>query len=536
MIKKILLTAAILTTTISVAAAQATFSQDGERDIVKTPVSTFNKENLKLIKNNELTNDFVKIITFSQNTGAAASINPAKFDYSKKYAEANEKFSQGNITSAYKDYKSLVAAMSNDDFVNLGFAYKFANIGLFSLAQEAINNIQDRELYNYQIQLIKSKLFPQVVVSYDDEIMLAQNYTEIYYNNLAFEVAREMNKMPDRLKRSDYAHFILSQAYYNIKEYNKAINEINKSLSINPDNVNYIKYKAQIFCETNRLPDAIRTLDSLLSQDINILDYRNDVEGLRYYTLAKATKDREKSKFYLANYFIKTGDYQRAIKELNQNINQNKKDYQSATLLAGIYFRQNRLAEAMDLYEKSYKIKKNDPESLMGIANMYLFKKDYKNALDFYLKASKKDKNNKEALINASLCYKMLNMTDKSAEFANKVFEKDAASAKIYYTASKIDEIKNIQYLKKAVSQDPMMVEAWLELADIALKNNRTDLAKTYLKPVKYIDNKSYKYHYYSGLINKQQGNKEEAASDFKKSLEINPFFDEASKELSSQL
>lgn len=532
MIKKFITTAVILASSTTCVC----FAQEANRNIIKSPVSTFNQENLKLIKNNELTNDFLRIITFSQNANSANSINPSKIDYSKKYAEANEKFTQGNITSAYKDYKAVLAASSTDDFVNLGFAYKFANMGLFSLAQEAINNIQDRETYNHQIQLIKSKLFPQVVLSYDDEIQLAQNYTEIYYNNLAFEVARDMGKLPDRFKRSDYAHYILSQAFYNIKEYNKAVSEINKALSINPDNANYIKYKAQIFCETNKLSDAVKLLDSLLNQDVNILDYRNDLEGLRYYTLAKASKDRVKSRFYLAEYFIKTGDYQRAIKELNQNISSDKKDAASMTLLAEIYFTQNKLADSMDLYEKSYKIKKNDPESLMGIANMYMFKKDYKNALDFYVKAVKKDKNNKEALINASLCYKMLDMTDKSVEYANRALTKDNVSAKVYYTASKIDDIKNIQYLKKAVSIDPMMTDAWLDLADIAIKNNRLDLAKTYLKPVKYVNSKNHRYYYYSGLIQKQQGDREAAQISFKKSLEINPFFDEASKELNSPL
>ena len=148
------------------------------RNIVTTPVSTFNKENLKMIKNNELTNDFLRIITFSQNDSNIAAASE-KIDYAKKYAEANEKFTQGNITSAYKDYRAILDASSNEDFVNLGFAYKFANMGLFSLAQEAINNIHDREIYNNQIQLIKSKLFPQVVMSYDDEILLAQSYTEL---------------------------------------------------------------------------------------------------------------------------------------------------------------------------------------------------------------------------------------------------------------------------------------------------------------------------------------------------------------------
>ncbi len=520
-------------------AAIAAFSGDcvqaQSHSLIKTPVSSFNKENLKFIKNNGLSGDFLKILTFSQDTPAVSN-KMTPVDYAKKYSEANEKFAQGNITAAYKDYKSILAATATEDFVNLGFAYKFANMGLFSLAQEAINNIQDREIYNYQIQLIKSKLFPQVVLSYDDEILLAQNYTEIYYNNLAFEIARDMGKMPDRFKRSDYAHYILSQAYYNIKEYNKAINEINKALSINPDNINYQKYKAQIFCETNKLSDALKILDNMLESNINIFDYKNDIEGLKYYTLAKATKDREKSRYYLASYFVKTGDSKRAIKELNQNISADKKAYNSMTLLANIYFKQKNLSEAMDLFEKSYKIKKNNPENLMGIANMYMYKKDYKNALDFYVKTVKKDKNNTEALINASLCYKMLGMTDKSIEYANKALEKENVDAQVYFIASKINEIKDIQYLKKAVSLDPMFVDAWLGLADIALKSNRIDLAKTYIKPVKYVDRRNYKYYYYSGMINKKQGNKEAAVIDFKKALEINPLFVEATNELNSEL
>ena len=154
------------------------FSKPAAKSVIKTPVSTFNKENLKMIKNNQLTNDFLKLLTYSQSENAAVTTADA-VDYAKKYAEANEKFSQGNITSAYKDYKLILQNSANDDFVNLGFAYKFANIGLFTLAQEAINNIQDRETYNHQIQLMKSKLFPMVVLSYDNEIKLAQNYTEI---------------------------------------------------------------------------------------------------------------------------------------------------------------------------------------------------------------------------------------------------------------------------------------------------------------------------------------------------------------------
>lgn len=532
MIRKFIVSAIIMAS----ATSGMCYAKDINKNIVRTPISTFNMENLKLIKNNQLTNDFLRLLTYAQGTDNLNATTVSEIDYAKKYAEANEKFSQGNITSAYKDYKLILQKTSNNDFANIGFAYKFANIGLFSLAQEAINNIQDRETYNHQIQLIKSKLFPMVVLSYDDEIKLAQNYTEIYYNNLAFEVARDMNRLPDNLKRSDYAHYILSQAYYNTKEYGKAINEINKAISISPDNINYQKYKAQIFCETNKLSESVKIMENLLSQDINILDYKKDLEGLYYYTLAKATKDRNLSALYLAKYFEKAGDTTRAIKELNQNISADPKDYKSMTMLAEIYFKQNNLADSMELYEKAYKIKKNYTPTIMGIAEMYLFKKDYKNALDYFLKAAKKDKKNKEAMIKASLCYKMLDMSDKSVEYANKVFEKGTTDADIYYIASKIDDIKNIQYLKKAVSLDPLMTNAWLGLADIAIKNNRLELARTYLKPVKYIDSKNSNYYYYNGMINKKAGHVDAAQKDFKKALELDPLNEQANLEMRSQL
>lgn len=507
---------------------------ESQNDIVTTPLSNFNKENLKIIKNNELTNDFLKIITFSQDTASQGFVNPTKIDYAKMYADANEKFTQGNITAAYKGYKEVIVSSSKDDFVSLGLAYKFANIGLFTLAQEAINNIQDRELYNTQIQLIKSRLFPQIVLSYDHEIYLAQNYTEIYYNNLAFEVARDMSKMNDHLKRSDYAHYILSQAYYNTKEYGKAISEINKALSISPDNASYLKYKAQIYCETNKLGDSVKILDELLGTNIDMLDYRNDIEGLRYYTLAKATKDRAKSRYYLAHYFVKAGDDKRAVKELSQNVSNDKKDYLSLVALAEINFRQNNLAQSMDYYERAYKIKKNDIKVLSGIADMYLYKKDYKNALDFYLKAIKKNKNDSEFLMKASLCYKMLDMSDKSVEFANKAFEKDNISAQTYYIASKINDIKNIQYLKKTVSINPMFVDAWLDLVDISLKNNRDDLAKVYLDTVKYQNKMNARYYYYAGLLNNKLGLHDAAAKDLRKALDLNPLYEEAIEALKS--
>lgn len=506
----------------------------GAQNTTRAPYA-FTKDNMKQIKNTDLAGDLFKIITFTQPADNM-KVTAQSVDYSKLYESGNQKFSQGNITSAYKDYKTVVNASNNDDFVYLGFAYRFANLGLFSLSQESINNIQDVELYKNQIDLIKKVFFPKMTLSYDEEIYLAQSYTEIYFNNLAFEVVRELSKNSDLLKKSDYANYILAQAYLNLKEYNRALNSVNKALSMSDNNANYLKLKAQIFCENNKYSDAIKTTDSILSQNVNVMNYNQDIEALKYFILAKANKDRNKSKYFLANYFYKSSDTQRALKELNQNVFQDKKDYKSLTKLGDIYYAQKDITKAMEMYQKAFKIKKNDPDTLTGIGNVYLSQKNYKNAVEYYVKALKKDKLNETALINAAYCYKMLNMPEKVSEFTARALKANPDSDSVYYTMAQIDDIYATNYLKKALTINPMNCDAWMDLAYNAIRNRQSGIARDYLVPVKYIDKRNYRYYYVSGLIKKQEGNTSGAAADFQKSVSLNPSFEEAAKELSTQL
>ncbi len=500
---------------------------------IKMPSFSLTKDNMKQIKNSELANDLFKIITYNQSSETSKYSDD---DYSKLYALANEKYAQGNITSAYKDYKTVLAATASDDFVNLGFAYRFANLGLFSLSQEAINNIQDRDLYSNQIELMKKVFFPKMTLSYDEEIYLAQCYTEIYFNNLAFEVVRELSKNSELLKKSDYANYILARAYLNLKEYGRAMSSVNKALSISDNNANYLKLKAQIYCENNKFSDSIKTIDSILAQNVQVMNYNKDIEAMRYFVLAKANKDRNKSRFYLANYFYKSNDVQRAIKELEQNVFVNKKDYHSLTELGNIYYARQDFVKAMEYYQKSYKLKKNDPKTLIGLGNVYMAQKNYKNATDYYLKALKKDKLNSEALINLAYCYKMQNIPEKASEYSAKALKIAPNSDKIYYKLAQADEIYATNYLKKALSLNPMNTDAWLDLSKRAIDNKQSGLAGDYLRPVKYIDKKNYRYYYISGLIKKQEGNLSGAQADFQKSHNLNPSFEDVVKELSSEL
>ena len=459
-----------------------------------------NRDSLKQIKNNNIANDFLKIITYSSDIKQNTNGN----DAIRKYDEAKEKFSQGNITSAYRDFKDVVQLSKHNDFVNISLAYKFANLGFFSLSQEAMLNIEDNELYKNQIELIKQHLFPKTALSYDEEIYLAQNFTEIYFNNLAFEVVREMTKKTDLLKKSDYANYILAQGYINLKEYNKALNAINKAISMNPDNANYQKIKAQIFCENNKFSDAIKVTEQLLAKDIDIMNYRKEALALKYFTLAKASKHRSETKFYLANYFLNTGDTQRAIKELSQNIAQDKKDFASAALLGEIYFKQKDFDKAAENFEKSYKLKKSYIPALKGMGDLNYYKKDYRTALAFYQKAVKKDKKNPVLNALAAICCNNTEQPEKAENYKEKAVLYGKNNAQVFYILSKFSTKDKERYLKKAISSNPTYSEAWLDLTELALTECDLNLAKKYLYPVKSLDSKNYRYTYFSELIKKK--------------------------------
>ena len=84
-------------------------AQELPKDLLKTPITNFNKENLDLIKNNDFTKDILKVITYNQDDVQLSKKDVAMLDFEVVYKNANEKFAQGNITSAYKDYKEVIA-------------------------------------------------------------------------------------------------------------------------------------------------------------------------------------------------------------------------------------------------------------------------------------------------------------------------------------------------------------------------------------------------------------------------------------------
>ncbi len=488
------------------------------------------------VNKNKINSDLIKLITLEgvTSTESAANITINKNDLAKYLISGDDKFAQGNITAAYSDYTKAVAASLNNDFQAMFLAYKLANIGFFTLSQHAINQISDTAMYSSQTQSIKNIFFPTIALSYDEEILLAEKYADIYYNNLSKETIKELSKSSNLLKKSDYANYILSQAYYESGDFGRAMNTVNKALNIHKNSPFYLQYKSKILCETKNYNDAIKILDKIPTTGFLIQKFQKGLDVQREYTLSNQYKEASKSKFHLARYFYLIGENNRALKEINNSISAKKKNAEALAMLGDIQFKIGDYTKAKDAYEKALKVNKKNSQGLMGLGNLEKLTGTYEQALVYYKQAQKHDKNNLDAAIETA---RLLNKTGDSVKakeiFAAEVI-KHPNSSKLYYAMSEVYDEKQSEYLKKSLSLNVFNSDAWIDLAEISVTHNNLEQAEKYLLWVKASDNENYKYYYVEGLVNKLKSNETAAVTSFKKSLKLNPNYTPAEKQLNT--
>ena len=447
----------------------------------------------------------------------------------KDFTIAHERFYQSNVVAAYNEYEKLTRKADND-FMRIILAYELSEKGYFTLVQDNFNNIDDKEMWNTTMTFIKQMYFPKNMPSKEDELKIAEYYTDIYYNNLPFETTKTLSKDNELLKRTDYAYFILAQAYLESKEIFKAQNTINKAISQNKNNLNYKKYKAQILSEDKKYDEALKTINEVISQSSpSIIAKEHDIT-LQNYIYAQSKKDLAQSKYYLAKYLFQIDDTQRAIKEANSSIFARKRNVDAFNLLGDIYLSENNMFKASENYQKAAKIKKHDAGTMLGLANVEFYWDDYDKAIELYNAVLKKQKNNEEAILNIAIAYAMKKDLKSAKNWVNKLLSINPYNYKGYYLMSFLDKDASEKNLKKAISINPICLDAWSNLALIEIEKGNIALAKEYLFPLEYVSYKNFMYHYCKGLIYQKEGNYENAAKEFEKTVNMYKDFEPARK------
>ena len=492
-----------------------------------SPIKTINIKNANYI-NKDSSKDLTQV------RDAFRTIYLSKNDPLYNFTNATDKFVQCNIKASWADFKLLINTVPKNDFTYISLANKMANLGFFDLAALASSKIQDKQIGNLSMDAMNRFYFPRKKLKLDDELFLAEIYSNISFNNQSSEATNELLNKTDLLNNYDYANYLVAFGSYKSNLFVRAAKYINIAILQNPSNLNYQKLKAEILAEKNMPDDALKIVDNLKKQNLYSYEYEKKVASLEQFILYKTQKKQWLKDYHLGYYYYLEDDPSKAIRCLQKALNTKRaKKGLVYSLMSEVYFSMNEFEKALDTAQKAYKIKNSYPKSLITLGNLSYMDQDYKHALKYYRKAASKDKDSYIPLVKEAQTYQKLANIKKAEDIYTKVLKTHSDSWEAYFNVALLnnDQIKTI-YLKKSLAINPLFKDAWIELAKLELDKGNYKIAELHLENALAIDENDFRYYYYQGLINNCLGNYDQAKYNFKKCLKLNSDYEKAQSEL----
>jgi len=455
-------------------------------------------------------------------------------DVHNHYTIAFDRFMQCNVKSAYMNFKILIESVVPNDYSYMQMAEKMADIGLFNLSDLAISKISDKDISYIIIDDVKRYYFPSKKLKREDEVYLAEVYSNIIFNDQSREATGELVKNASLLAESDYANYVAALGNLKSGSIPDAEKYIDAAINMNSQNLNYKKLKAEILAQGKKPQNALRIVEYMKQQKLYSSNFSTKVSSLEQYILYKTKKNEFQKMYHLGYYYYYENELGKSIRTLQGALSTKKKmNADVYALMSRVYFDMNEFEKAQDSALKAYKLDTENPITLLVLGDLDYRAKNYKKALTYYKDAQAKEKNSSLPSIKVAQTYQMLEKEKKALEIYDKILKTFADSYFAYYQVALKDKAKEIAYLKKSIAINIAFKDGWIDLGRVELERHNIDQAKKYLAVAYYIDENDFRYYYYQGLIFKTQGLKEDANHNFKKSLLLNPDYEPAKKELS---
>ena len=481
-------------------------------------------------------NDLIMPINPLDNTPqATTSFKKAtltKNDIANQYIIALNRFIQSNVRASYSDFRILIENAAPTEFMYLQMAEKMAEIGFFDLSELALTKITDDDISYMTKEDIKKFYYPSQKLSKDDELYLAEMYSNILYNEQSLEVTDELIKNVPLLEKSDYANYVVAYGYYKSNNIEEALKYINNALNKNRGNINYKKLKVQLLSLSDKPKNALKLLNEIKSQTMLTTEFTRKINSLEQYALYNTKKNEFEKKYHLAYYFYYENELNKAMRTL-QTAFSTKKNYNKNVyaLLSRVYFDLKEYEKAEDNATKAFKADKTNSISLLVLGDINFRKADYKNAAKYYEAAAFYDKTSYVPQVKLAQALMNTNKIKKAQDIYTKILKTHSDCYEAYYNVALTDKSREETYLKKSVAINTRFVDGWIDLARLAIEQNNNGKAEEYLTVVNALDTNNYRYYYYQGLLYKNKGLIADAKRSFKKCLSINPDYELAKKE-----
>lgn len=313
---------------------------------------------------NENTENAIKILS-------QESENPRSLKLLANIHYKNEKFSE-----AIKYYNSLIELNPSEAYYGLAKTY-----AIMGYEKESLHFLEQHFLHDNSRSNAEINMEPAFHVidrtrhwrAFWDEPRYSRNTISLQKaeNFINFSQEQEAINYLYSLrlggKYENYKNYLLSKAYFNNNNYNRALNYINLSLQREGQNVQYLEHRFLIYRELERDKDALEDISLLLKLD----KFNPDYYKLKAITLNN-TKDYNLANKYIdyyLDYFVKDEEALHFSAIIKTNM-----EYFSDALI--VY---NRLLE-LNPSRSDYYIERGD--IFFHFKNWNFAMKDYSMALD----------------------------------------------------------------------------------------------------------------------------------------------------------
>ncbi|PID29112.1 MAG: hypothetical protein CR982_03650 [Candidatus Cloacimonadota bacterium] len=261
------------------------------------------------------------------------------------------------------------------------------------------------------------------------------------------------------------------EEYFKEKKFEKAIEESNKILKLNPKDFRALRVRAKSY----------RALG----------DYKNS--NLDYLKLLQMDSDKEQG----VSFLVERGAYLKSVGDTS----------------------------FVDLYKKGLEIDGGNIDILNQLSTYYLSKKDYSRSLK-YLDREYEENSSLKVMAKIAKCNFMLKNYDRSAESYTIILDNSKKSADLFYNRGlsyfygKHNSYAYNDFLE-AINIDPNYVKAYNSLAKIDLLEKRfDDSIKHYSKSID-IDPNNFDTYYKRSKAYLYKKQLKKAASDLKRYLKL---------------
>ena len=436
----------------------------------------------------------------AQTSGGSVSADPQDSAFERGLIALRD----GHLEAALKELSSAEEAHPSEARIR-----NFRGVVLASLGRNEEAASEYREA---------ARLDPRMEDAYRNLGLL--EWTERRLPAAANDLHRALTLSPD----DSFAHYYLGRVLLDAKDYGNAVSELKQSSVAWPEDAHFLIELAVAYGAIGRSEDRNKTIDRLLSMQLNgvqsiavidlLLSVKRDAAAIKLLQslLQHPTEDRSWARFDLARAYLVAQDYG------------------------------NAAARAQEYIETS----KNAPEvvragawSLLGIAEANLKNADLavnalRHAATLQPAAEEHCLNLTRELMDLSRYDEAISVLQAALTSNPKSYALHLRLGAAYFASARYPEAEKT-FGELVEANDPLPI-SYIGLAQVLLRTGRADNASAELTAAEKKLGPSFLLAYYRGFASKQAGKPDEAVAAFKQAIQLNPSSAEAHRDLGSTL